>query len=422
MISCLAYVELPLNRISCDSVLLFDDFDLVCTPITNTKTMPMGSERSGLFELQGLCAIRSTTSIHRGLDTLRQRAKDLHLTAPAQGSKMVALATSRDMDAVPLTMFDKVFEVHKPKDNDRRALISEMFSPGSIVLNNSEQSEKFIEAVTLQNCNCTWPEFMQKCRKSIIDQQNENAKRGALDLEITEPAIKILGDAFAQHKLKEFTRQGDNGINVWSPSELTSFLDTYRNGIDSGALLPWEQRQEWAQLEAGILAPLCHSQELNSLLRQDNDNCNKATQWEPLAGVLLAGASGKGKSSIARHCAAFASSLLPTLCLIEVNCVCLVRKEMGESERAIKQVFDLARSAAPSVLVLDGIDNIATVRGKDSTTHGTMDRILSTLLMHMDGFQGDSRQPTVIGIADQSDWVDQALCRPGRLAMTITIS
>lgn len=424
MISFLAYVELPLNRISCDSVLLLDDFDLVCTPIT--KIMSRGSERSvstsGQCKVQGQCAVRSTMSIHRGLDTLRQRAKDLGLIVPVQGSKMIALATSRDTDALPLTMFDQVLEVRKPRDDDRRALMSEILCQRSTNFNNIEQSGKCIEIGTLQHCGCTWSEFMRKCRESIIDQLDENGKRVALDLEIMRRAIKIFGETSAQGKLKGFTGQGDNGIKVWGPSELTSLLDAYRNGVDSGALLPWEQRREWAQLEAGILTPLCHSQDLKSLLRQDNDHHNKAIQWESLAGVLLTGASGKGKSSIARHCAAFASALIPTLCLIEVNCVCLVRKEIGESERAIKHVFDLARSAAPSVLVLDGINNIATVRGKDSTTHGTMDRILSTLLMHMDGFQGDSRQPAVIGVADQSDWVDQALCRPGRLAMTIEIS
>ena len=417
MISFLAYVELPLNRISCDSVLLFDDFDLVCTPVT--KLILRRSERSGQHKVQGQCAIRSTMSIHRGLGALRQRAKDLGLTVPVQGSKMIALATSRDTDALPLTMFDQVLEVHKPRDDDRRTLISEIFSLRSGTL-DTEQSRKLIEMDTLQNCGCTWSEFMRKCRESIIDQLDENGKRVAFDLEMMRRAIKIFGESSAQDKIRGFTRQGDNGIKVWGRSELTNLLDAYRNGVNSSALLPWEHRRDWAQLEAGILTPLCHSQDLNFLLQRDNGNHNKTKQ--PLAGVLLTGASGKGKSSIARHCAAFASSLLPTLCLIEVNCVCLVRKEIGESERAIKHVFDLARSAAPCVLVLDGIDNIATVRGKDSTTHGTMDRILSTLLMHMDGFQGDSRQPTVIGIADQSDWVDQALCRPGRLAMTITIS
>ena len=107
--------------------------------------------------------------------------------------------------------------------------------------------------------------------------------------------------------------------------------------------------------------------------------------------------------------------------MIDVNCVSLVRKELGESERAIRQLFDLAKNAAPCVMVLDGIDNIATARGKDNSTHGTMDRMLSTLLTHMDGLQGASVQPAIIGITVQSDWVDQAVLRPGRLAKTITI-
>lgn len=425
MISFLAYVELPLNRVSGDSVLLFDDYDQMLTPIADITSR--GSERSEQHDLQvqGQCAIRPTTSIHRGLDTARQRAKDLRqrakdfsLAVPVQGGKMIVLATSGSMDALPLAMFDQVLEVHKPRDDDRKALLSDIFSPRS---NNSEQSEKIIETVSFQNRGCTWSEFMGKCRESIIDQLDEDGRRGTLNLHIMRRAIKIFGETSAQDRLKGFTGQGDNGIRVWCPSELRSLLGAYKNGVCGNSLLPWEQRREWAQLEAEILTPLCHSQDLHSLLRQSNDQSKKGMQWEHRAGVLLTGASGKGKSLIARHCAAHASSLLPMLCLIEVNCVCLVRKEIGESERAIKEVFDLARSVAPSILILDGVNNIATVRGRDNSIHGTMDRILSTLLMQMDGFQGDSRQPAIIGVANQSDWVDQALCRPGRLAKTINM-
>ena len=419
-ISFLAYIELPLNHMSGDSTLFLDDFDQVHAPITKIVLRRTG--RSGQLEVQGKCEIRQTTSIHRGLHMLRHRAKDWSLSVSVKGSKMIVLITSRDTDTLPASMFDQVLELHKPRGDDRRALLSEIFLTRITKCNNDDQFEKFIETITFQTRGRDWSEIMRKCRESIIEEVEESGGGGApLNPQTMGRITKRFGETSPQDECKRLTGQGNDGIRVFGPNELASLLDNYKSGIHSGDLSPWEQRQEWAQLEAGILTAMCHSQDFLSLLRRGSEDHKEKSKREPLAGILLTGASGKGKSSIARHCAAFASSLIPTLSLLEVNCVCLVRKEIGESERAIQHVFDLARSVAPSILVLDGIENIATVRGKDNSTHGTMDRILSTLLTSLDGFQGDSRQPAVVGIAAEADWVDPALCRPGRLARTINV-
>jgi len=75
--------------------------------------------------------------------------------------------------------------------------------------------------------------------------------------------------------------------------------------------------------------------------------------------------------------------------------------------------------------VMDGIENIAAVRGNDNTTEGTMDRVLSTLLTELDGVENESsRNQTIgsmaiIGITNNPEWIDPALRRPGRLERTI---
>lgn len=420
LVSLSSYLELPLNRMSGDSMLLLDDFDKVHESVA--KVLTRGSGRPGRSKVHNQSAIRPTTSIQRVVDLLRQRAKDLCLAVSVEGSKLVALATARDIESLPVSLFDHMIELQEPRDDERRALISEFFFPRGNVFSNGEQLEVALETLVVETSGRTWSELMRKCREGITERLEKNDMRLSVDRHAMRRTVKGFAETSARDKLKELTGQGDSIIRVFGPNDLSSLLAVYRNHDHSGALLPWDQRQEWAQLEAGVLTPLCHSQDLRSLLRQDHNGGAEITEGEPLAGVLLTGASGSGKTSIARHCAAFASSLLPSLCLIEVNCVRLVRKEIGESERAIRQVFDLARSAVPCILVLDGVENIATVRGKDNSTHGTMDRILSTLLTHMDGVQGDSRQPAVIGVTVHSDWVDQTLCRPGRLAMTINVA
>jgi ATPases of the AAA+ class len=103
----------------------------------------------------------------------------------------------------------------------------------------------------------------------------------------------------------------------------------------------------------------------------------------------------------------------------------LIHKELGGSERCVHKLFEAVRAAAPCILVLDGIENIAPVRGHDNTSEGTMDRLLSTLLVEMDGVSrvGQSNGGdgiAVIGITHNPiSWIDPALLRPGRLEKCI---
>jgi SpoVK/Ycf46/Vps4 family AAA+-type ATPase len=68
---------------------------------------------------------------------------------------------------------------------------------------------------------------------------------------------------------------------------------------------------------------------------------------------------------------------------------------------------------------MDGIENVAAVRGNDPTTEGTLDRVLSTLLVELDGVEENSEHSggsiAVIGITHNACWIDPALKRPGRL-------
>jgi SpoVK/Ycf46/Vps4 family AAA+-type ATPase len=73
---------------------------------------------------------------------------------------------------------------------------------------------------------------------------------------------------------------------------------------------------------------------------------------------------------------------------------------------------------------MDGIENIAAVRGHDNTTEGTMDRILSTLLVELDGIESQSDNAgkiAVIGITHNEQWIDPALRRPGRLEKVLKL-
>ena len=108
-----------------------------------------------------------------------------------------------------------------------------------------------------------------------------------------------------------------------------------------------------------------------------------------------------------------------------------VHLQAGGLERSLHKLFETARSAAPCIVILDGIENIAPVRGNDNTTEGTMDRLLSTLLIEMDGCSsnhGSQNEVSRNGIAiigithNPSSWIDPALLRPGRLEKCIEMA
>lgn len=142
-------------------------------------------------------------------------------------------------------------------------------------------------------------------------------------------------------------------------------------------------------------------------------------------GVLLHGPSGTGKSSLGR---ALATAARPYASFLAVECPELVNKVVGESERAVARLFQTARQVAPCILFLDHVEAIAGKRGFDSSTEQTMDRLLSTLLVEMDGLGsggegegGGNQLIVVVAVTNHFSMLDDAILRPGRLGLHMEI-
>ncbi len=133
-------------------------------------------------------------------------------------------------------------------------------------------------------------------------------------------------------------------------------------------------------------------------------------------GVLLHGPTGTGKSTLGL---ALAAAARPYASFLAVECPELVNKVVGESERAVARLFQTARQAAPCILFLDHIEAFAGRRGFDSSSEQTMDRLLSTLLVEMDGLTsgggGGDEMIVVVGATNHLSLLDEAILRPGRL-------
>jgi len=134
----------------------------------------------------------------------------------------------------------------------------------------------------------------------------------------------------------------------------------------------------------------------------------------PPRGILLYGPPGVGKTMLAKAAATESGANF-----IAVNGPEILSKWVGESERAIREVFRRARMVAPAIIFLDEIDSIAPARGS-RVDSGVTDRIVNQLLTEMDGIK-PLRGVVVIAATNRPDLLDPALLRPGRFDRTIKV-
>jgi transitional endoplasmic reticulum ATPase len=131
-------------------------------------------------------------------------------------------------------------------------------------------------------------------------------------------------------------------------------------------------------------------------------------------GLLLYGPPGCGKTFLVKAIAGSGQANV-----LSVKGAELLSKWVGESERAVRELFRRAREAAPTLVFLDEVDALAPVRGQ-STDGGTTDRVVASLLTELDGVES-LRDVVVIGATNRPDLVDPALLRPGRLERLVFV-
>ena len=137
---------------------------------------------------------------------------------------------------------------------------------------------------------------------------------------------------------------------------------------------------------------------------------------EPPKGVLLVGPPGTGKTLMAKAVANATKATFIRLVGSE-----LVQKYIGEGARLVRELFELAKEKAPSIVFIDELDSVGAKRA-DVATSGDREvqRTLMQLLSELDGFTptGDVK---IIGATNRPDILDDALLRPGRFDRIIEV-
>ncbi len=136
---------------------------------------------------------------------------------------------------------------------------------------------------------------------------------------------------------------------------------------------------------------------------------------KPPKGILLYGPPGTGKTLLAKAVATESEANFISIKGPEV-----LSKWVGESEKAIREIFRKARQAAPCVVFFDELDAIAPVRGGGYGDSRVTERVISQLLTEMDGLE-ELRNVVVIAATNRPDIIDPALLRPGRFDKLIYV-
>jgi transitional endoplasmic reticulum ATPase len=134
----------------------------------------------------------------------------------------------------------------------------------------------------------------------------------------------------------------------------------------------------------------------------------------PPKGVLLFGPPGTGKTLLAKAVANESGANF-----ISVKGPEIFSKWVGESEKAIREIFRKARQSAPCIIFFDEIDAIAPKRGRDLSSAVT-DKVVNQLLTELDGME-EPKDVVVIAATNRPDIIDPALLRPGRLDRVILV-
>ncbi|KAL1901467.1 Ribosome biogenesis ATPase rix7 [Sporothrix stenoceras] len=138
-----------------------------------------------------------------------------------------------------------------------------------------------------------------------------------------------------------------------------------------------------------------------------------AVGQKPMGGILLWGPPGCGKTLVAKAVANESKANF-----ISIRGPELLNKWVGESERALRELFERARAMAPCIIFFDEMDALAAKRD-DARSDGSA-RIVNTLLTELDGVV-DRTGLFVIGATNRPDIIDPALKRPGRLGESIFV-
>ncbi|XP_010858570.1 PREDICTED: spermatogenesis-associated protein 5 isoform X5 [Bison bison bison] len=294
----------------------------------------------------------------------------------SEGQVLVLGATNRPhaLDAALRRpgRFDKEIEIGVPNAQDRLDILQKLLRRVPHLLT---------EAELLQLANSAHG-YVGADLKALCNEAGLHALRRVLRRQPNLPDSKMAG--LVKITLKDFLQ----GMNDIRPSAMREVAVDVPNvsWSDIGGLenvkLKLKQAVEW---------PLKHPESFTQMGIQ------------PPKGVLLYGPPGCSKTMIAKALANESG-----LNFLAIKGPELMNKYVGESERAVREIFRKARAVAPSIIFFDELDALAVERGSSSGAGNVADRVLAQLLTEMDGIE-QLKNVTILAATNRPDRIDKSV-------------
>ena len=194
--------------------------------------------------------------------------------------------------------------------------------------------------------------------------------------------------------------------------KLIDFYDAMREVVPTAMREFYVERSKVYWDDVGGLDNAKKILEENLIIAMINPEKFSKMGIKPPKGALLYGPPGCGKTLLARALATESSGNM-----ILVRGSEILSKWVGESEKAIREIFRKAKSASPCVIIFDELDSLAKFKSGEES--GSGETVLSQLLTEME--DGVSSRVVVIGISNRPDMIDGSILRTGRLDLRIFI-
>ncbi|KAF8102067.1 hypothetical protein N665_0201s0356 [Sinapis alba] len=274
------------------------------------------------------------------------------------------------------------------------------------------------------------------CLRKHLDQESSSSNLPLEETPIT--ASEYRGSEFSTNMTDVSSDGSDSASSciTVSPTTVSVVADNFKNGGNSEQILRKEEHtlsvgfedfekakikiRPSAMREVILEVPKVNWEDVggqkevkNQLMEavewpQKHQDAFKRIGTRPPSGILMFGPPGCSKTLMARAVASEAG-----LNFLAVKGPELFSKWVGESEKAVRSLFTKARANAPSIIFFDEIDSLASIRGKENDGVSVSDRVMSQLLVELDGLH-QRVGVTVIAATNRPDKIDSALLRPGR--------
>ncbi|KAG2568804.1 hypothetical protein PVAP13_7NG400000 [Panicum virgatum] len=324
-------------------------------------------------------------------------AKDSTPGRDVNGSSIILVATADSSEGMQQSIrrcFRHEIDMKTVNEEKRKKLISETLQ-GIATVADESMDDKFIKDLAAQTSG-----FMPRDILALVADVGvsfahkiaaEKDCKGISDHEEILPE----SSSASQNEEKHFCKE-----DILSSLERAKKRNRAALGTPKVPNVKWEDVGGLEEVKKVILdtiqLPLMYKHLFSSKLRKRS-------------GVLLYGPPGTGKTLLAKAVATECS-----LNFLSVKGPELINMYVGESEKNVRDIFEKARSARPCVIFFDELDSLAPARGSSADSGGVMDRVVSQLLVEIDGLSDNSQDLFIIGATNRPDLLDSALLRPGR--------